>query len=131
MGSSQVKEEAAKDIVDQSVTRTDYDLSWSVINVQGQSFLSGLIFTMCTLLLILGSFSVYMWMKWTASVNRNPTVPIVPFIQITSLTQPPIYDVALPRLSLLDERWRENSRSRASLARRISEIQQRSLSFSE
>ena len=131
MGSSQVKEEEAEDIVNQSVTRTDYDSSWSVINVHRQSFLSGLIFTMCTLLLILGGFSVYMWMKWTASVNRNPTVPIVPSIQTTSLTQPPIYDVALPRLSLLDERWRENSRSRANLARRISEIQQRSLSFSE
>ena len=36
MGSSQVKEEKAKDIVDQSVTRTDYDSSSSVINVHGQ-----------------------------------------------------------------------------------------------
>ena len=96
MGSSQVKEEETEDIVNDSVTRTDYDSSWSVINVHGQSFLSGLIFTMCTLLLILGVFSVYVWMKWTASVHRNPPVPIVPSIQTTSLTQPPIYDVALP-----------------------------------
>ena len=81
---------------------------------------------MCTLLLILGGFSVYMWMKWTASVHRNPPAPIVPSIQTTSLVQPPIYDVALPRLSGLDERWSENSQNRAILARRISEIQQRS-----
>ena len=131
MGSNQVKKEEADKIVDESVTRTDYDSSWSVINVHGQSFLSGLIFTMCALLLILGGFSVYMWMKWTTTVHRNPPAPIVPPIQTTSLVQPPIYDVALPRLSGLDERWSENSRNRAILARRISEIQQRSLSFSE
>ena len=131
MGSTQVKNEKAKEIVDQSVTRSDYDSSWSMINLHGESFLSGLIFTMVTLLIILGGFSVYMWFKWTASTNRNHTVPNVPNIQTTSLAQIPIYDVALPRLSLLDERWRENNRSRANLARRISKIHQRSLSNSE
>ena len=109
MGSNQVKKEEADKIVDESVTRTDYDSSWSVINVHGQSFLSGLIFTMCVLLLILGGFSVYMGMKYTASVNRDPPAPIVPPIQTTSLVQPPIYDMSLPRLSGLDERWSENS----------------------
>ena len=67
-------------------------------------------------------------MKYTASVHRDPPAPIVPPIQTNSLVQTPIYDLALPRLSGLDERLSDNSRNRAILARRISEIQQRSFS---
>ena len=102
MGNNQVKKEEADEIVDDSVTRNNYDSSWSVINVHGQSFLSGLIFTMCVLLLILGGFSVWMWIRYTASIHRDPPATTIPTIQTTSLVQPPIYDLALPRLSGLD-----------------------------
>ena len=104
MGNSQTKKEEADEIVDESVTRNDYDSSWSVINVHGESFLSGLIFMMCVLLLVLGGFSVWMYIKYTSSIHREPPATTIPTIQTSSLVQPPIYDLSLPTLSGLDER---------------------------
>ena len=128
MGNGQIKKEEADEIVDDSVTRNDNDSSWSVINVHGQSFLSGLLFMLCVLLLVLGCFSVWMWIRYTASIHKDPPATTIPTIQTTSLVQPPIYDLSLLTLSGLVERWNNNNRNRAILARRISEIQQRNFS---
>ena len=128
MGNSQTKEEEADEILDESVTRNDYDSSWSVINVHGQNLLSGLIFLLCVLLLVMGGFAVWMYIKYTSSIHREPPATTIPTIQTSSLIQPPIYDLSLPTLNGLDGRWNNNNRNRAILAQRISDIQQRHFS---